>query len=443
MPPLEPSIDPSTRYDLSLGQLGSGSYAHVARAAHRKDGTLVALKRARPRREAYARIKREIETQKQLAHPNVMPIWDHDPGFRWYTMPIAEGSLKELRGSLCEEDLESILFDLGSALRVAHDSGLVHRDISPHNILALPGGATGRLRWVVADWGMVRIAPGRRSQALTRTGQRMGTPGYDAPELDINPSDARPAVDVYSLGRVAAWFLTGQEPRPGVPLLPESDYALHWRHFVRECTQQDAGRRVASMSDLVRLLGDVGNHREEPVLVRAERLSLEVRDGDNESLIALVALAETHSENTELFLDYIARVPSGRIGTWVQAEPARAAHLTIRMCDHVVGPSWGDRDPQYVETPLLFSLGILRLLAEMRLYGLLQDAATPYFKADVHWAYGPQRVRTLEWLADLTDQPAKAVAREMSSGTDVVAYYQEPGWRPRSAVLTDLLTASS
>jgi serine/threonine-protein kinase len=404
---------------------------------------LVALKRARPRREAYARIKREIEAQKKLAHPNVMPIWDHDPGFRWYTMPIAEGSLKELRSYLGDEDLESILFDLGSALRVAHDYDLIHRDISPHNVLALTGGPTGQFRWVVADWGMVRIAPGKHSRTLTRTGQRMGTPGYDAPELDVNPSEARPAVDVYSLGRVAAWFLTGKEPRPGVPLLPESDNTLHWRHFVRECTQQDARQRVASMGHLVQLLGDVANHREEPVLVRAERLSLEVHDGDNDSLVGLVALAETYPENTDLFLDYIARVPSGRINTWVLSEPARATHLTITMCDHVIGPSWGDRDRQYVETPLLFSLGIIRLLAEMRLYGLLQDAAIAYFKADTHWAYGPQRVRTLEWLAELSDQSARAIAREMSNETEVVTYYQEPGWRPRSAVLTDLLTACS
>ncbi|NMO54837.1 protein kinase [Actinoplanes sp. TBRC 11911] len=441
MPVIEPSAEVKARYRLAPKTLGIGTYAEVRQAERKSDGQQVALKRAFSTPEAIGRIKREIEAQSQLAHPNIMPIWDHGQDFLWYAMPIAEGSLKALRSRLDEEDLESLLFDLVDALNVAHEQKLIHRDISPQNILGMTGTSAGGIRWVLADWGMVRVDPNNMSKVLTRTGQRMGTPGYDAPELDEDPRLATAAVDVYSLGRVAAWFLSEKDPRPGVQLLPQKENTLHWRKFVRESTQQDVTRRIQTMAGLGQSLREVALHRTEPPLVRGAKLVEELLLGDDESLRALIALAEGYPENYDLFFDFVAQVTSSRMRPWARDEPERAAHLAVLMAEHVHASPWDGRDVQYVETPLAFVLGVLRSLAELREHGLIQDVAAAYMRADVKWGYEPQRARTLEWLGELGDDAARAVAREIAGHPDTVAYYHEAGWRARSIVLTSLLAS--
>ncbi|MEU7751446.1 serine/threonine-protein kinase [Micromonospora sp. NPDC049171] len=434
----EASVEPNKHYRLDPRPRGRGSFSEVVRAVHRSEGTEVALKRAKAIPEARNRIKREIDAQKELAHPNIMPILDHDPGYRWYAMPLAEKTLYEAREELEEEDFASILSDLADALDVAHRQKLIHRDISPSNILGLPGGSSGRLRWVVADWGMVRVSPDLASRALTRPGQRMGTPGFDAPELDVDPSQATEAVDVYSLGRVAAWFLTGHDPRSGVRLLPDGEL-LHWRPFVRACTEQDLDQRVPNMPALRGLLKQVFDHRDDPVPERASRLLEGLLLGDDESLAGLISLAQSFREDATIFLDCLAQIPSTRVRSWASAEPDQAASLALAMATHLLRSPWEDRDISYAATPLTFTLTILRSLVEARHLGLAQDVVGPYCDADTHWAQGSQRSRTLEWLADLDETAAASIYPELARRPAALEYYSEPGWRPRSAALRSLL----
>src|SRR5258708_3010445 len=75
-----------------------GGFAKVYhRAARRSDGATVALKKPKGGREAGERLRREIDVQIDLAHPNIMPILDADPDRRWFVMPSAEGNLMDLR----------------------------------------------------------------------------------------------------------------------------------------------------------------------------------------------------------------------------------------------------------------------------------------------------------------------------------------------------------
>ncbi|MBQ1035366.1 serine/threonine-protein kinase [Micromonospora sp. C81] len=437
MQPTESNAELKKLYRLDPKPRGNGGFAEVTGAVHKIDGSEVAIKRAKHFPEAQDRIKREIVAQKQLAHPHIMPILDHDPAFLWYAMPLAEGNLFESRDDLGEEDLASILLDLADALDLAHKQDLIHRDVSPSNILGLPGASGGRLRWVVADWGMVRVSPDLASRALTRTGQRMGTPGFDAPELDDDPSRATPAVDVYSLGRVAAWFLTRRDPRAGVQLLPDGEM-LHWRPFVRACTEQDVNLRVPTMDGLRELLQLVFEHRDDPLPERAARLLGILLDGDEEGLTELVSLAESFREEPLIFLDYLAQIPSGKARAWTTREPDRAASLARSMAGHLLRSPWGDRDVQYAATPLTFVLTVLRALVEMRSFGPAQDVAGVYFEADVKWDQASQRTRTLEWLADLNDSVVGAVHPELARRPAAVDYYREPGWHPRSVALRNL-----
>jgi eukaryotic-like serine/threonine-protein kinase len=432
------SVKAQDRYRLDARTLGHGSYAQVFRAVHKETREEVALKRAYNRQDARDRIRREIQDQKRLAHPNIMPILDHDPGFTWYTMPRAIDNLEDLRQGPDEEELASILLTIGEALDVAHQLGLVHRDISPPNILALPGDSGAKYRWVVADWGMVRRPPDEASRILTRTGQGMGTPGFDAPELGVDPRKATPAADVYSLGRVAAWYLTGTKPRSGVRLLPDAEF-LHWRPFVNACTQQDVQMRTQTMSELREMVQAVLIDRDEPVLTKARRLVEGIVLGQEGSLEALVRLVDAHQDDVSLYFDYFAQIPTGPTRAWCQSDPERAALLAGVLARHLVTDSWGDRDKEYVSTPLAFLHTVLQALVSDNNLGHAQDLAADFFAADVHWRDQEQRRRSLEWLADLQTPADRAIAPVLGARPDVVEYYKEPGWQARSVVLGTIL----
>ncbi|WP_158224198.1 protein kinase domain-containing protein [Micromonospora wenchangensis] len=428
----------SERYRI-IRALGVGSYAEVFRAEHRESAEAVAFKRAKRFTAAKDRIKREIEAQKQLAHPNVMPIFDHDETFSWYAMPLALGSLADLRKTLTEDDLETILLDVAAGLKVAHEQRLIHRDISPGNIFGMRTGTGSRLRWLVGDWGMVKHPPEMASRPLTRTGDRMGTPGFDAPELDVDPSAATPAADVFSLGRIAAWFVSGKPAQSAFPPLPDDEY-IHWRPFVRACTFQEVGLRLQTVDDLEETLRQVSDNRDVPLHVQAARLIEGLLFGDVENLDALLSLAATHPEDFALYIDYVARIPTSQLPAWTAKHRERAANIATVMANHLISGPWDDRDPEYAATPLTFVLTVLRSLVDVQSLGLAQDAAPYYFTADAQRGDAGQRARTLEWLAELDEAAARPISRTMAPRPELVEYYREAGWHPRSVVLQALLT---
>ncbi|MFI6271162.1 protein kinase domain-containing protein [Micromonospora zamorensis] len=428
----------SDRYRM-IRALGVGSYAEVFRAEHRETTAIVAFKRAKQFTEARDRIKREIEAQKRLAHPNVMPISDHDDTFSWYAMPLALGSLADLRKDLAEDDLETILLDVAAGLKVAHEGRLIHRDISPGNIFGMPTGTGSHIRWLVGDWGMVKHPPEVASRPLTKTGDRMGTPGFDAPELDVDPSAATPAADVFSLGRIAAWFVSGKPAHTAFPTLPDGDF-IHWRPFVRACTVPEVGLRVQTIDALQEMLRQVPENRDVPLHLQAGRLIQGLLFGEVENLGALFSLAETYQNDLALFIDYVARIPSSQLPAWTAKHPERAANVASLMAKHLIAGPWDDRDPEYAATPLTFVLTVLRSLVDVQSLGLAQDVATYYFAADAQRGDGGQRARTLEWLAELDDAAARPISRTIAPRPELVEYYREPGWHPSNVVLQAMLT---
>jgi eukaryotic-like serine/threonine-protein kinase len=442
--PSSESIRANDLYRLARKPLGVGTYAQVLRAEHRETDEVVALKRVKSRvSQAEARIKREIEAQRMLApHPNIMPIFDHDPGYKWYTMPIARGTLDDLKAELDDDSLAGILHDLANALDVAHQQGIIHRDISPRNILALAGqGTSGGDRWVVADWGMVSRLPGGTSIPLTRTGMAIGTPGYDAPELDDDPRTATPATDVYSLGRVAAWFLTGQRPKPGQPLLPDGD-SLRWRPFVKGCTEHNSSDRIQNMADLDSALNNVFTIYDGPPAQRTKLLLHHVLTGDTPGIDELIALGLAHPDDPVIHIDHIAQIPTVRINVWAAEEPDSASIIACQIAQHLVSSPWEDRDRAYVGIPLGFIFAVLRALTEAGYLAQAQDVAGKFFRADIYWRYEPQRQRSVHWLHALTAPNDRHMAQLLTQNPDLIKYYG-PLRSPRSSLLETLFRASA
>lgn len=425
--------------------LGVGGFAKVWKAVRKATDETVAFKEPLGGTAAVLeRLRREIDVQSQLAHPHIMPILEADPDRRWFTMPLAEGSLRSLREGLDEEDLSSIIFDVANGLAFAHEARLVHRDITPNNILALPypPAQNGR-RWVVADWGLVRRPESQASRQLTGPGQAIGTWGFAAPETWYDGHTATAPADVYSLGRVAAWFLTGQEPMAHADLLPEGN-RQHWRAFVRACTAIDVGRRPADMDAVKGKLAEVFA---QPPIEPTRRMRELVDDlilDDGGDPQAVLSLALDQRNNEQLFVDQLARTPSQFVEEWALRSPDAVTDAARLMARHLVTMDWGDRDPDYANTPLSFVHTVLGALIGSGSLGLAEDVAEDFFVAELRWDRWRQKARTETWLARLDESAGQVVARALRAVPGAIEYHRQlPSWRPSSPALRATLVDPS
>lgn len=190
-------------------------------AVRRDTGLTVAVKVQRDVLLAVDRMRREIDVLSRLDHPNVIRIVEADRGARWYAMPLARYALRDFhdRSPADWESFHGVLHQVCAALRYLEDRGLVHRDVSPGNVLYL-----GDDRWVLSDFGLVKRP---RSSSLTRTGMRFGTPHFSAPEVHHDPRTATGAADVYSIGALASWFTN-----IAIDQQPDSAWGVYWHEFI-------------------------------------------------------------------------------------------------------------------------------------------------------------------------------------------------------------------
>ncbi|MFD5453627.1 protein kinase domain-containing protein [Streptomyces olivaceus] len=210
------------RKDYALDRLptGEGGQSQVFMATHKPSGCRVVVKkRSSMGDRGLRRMRREIEAAKALeANPHIMPVLDFCPAYKWFVMPSAEATVEERCAELKKPDaLRALVSAVASALADAHAADWLHRDIKPSNILLLDG------RWTLADWGIVRRPRGQTTGMLTK--DALGTEEFAAPELSLTPHEATYASDIYSLGQVIGWIVTGRRPQANVPLLP--DPAIH------------------------------------------------------------------------------------------------------------------------------------------------------------------------------------------------------------------------
>lgn len=192
---------------------GSGGMGTLYRATDTRTGETVGLKVLHHdllSSEESLRFHREARLLSTLRHPGITRYVDHGvlpSGQAYLAMEWLEG--ETLAGRLASTGLslgESLrcIRATAAALAIAHGQGIVHRDVKPSNLLLRRGDSD---RVVVLDFGIARKV--RATQALTRTGTVIGTPGYMAPEQARGQSTLTPAVDVFALGCVLFECLTG------------------------------------------------------------------------------------------------------------------------------------------------------------------------------------------------------------------------------------------
>lgn len=269
---LEPGQSLAVRYEIK-SVLGVGGMGMVYKAADRELGEVVAVKTLKPELvqqdpTALDRFKSEIKLARRIAHRNVVRTYDlgENAGIYFITMEFVEGkSLKELivsRGRLPVSVTLPIAKQLCRALEVAHEEGVIHRDIKPQNMVVQPDGVLK-----VMDFGIARLA--QRTSGHTQAGMVVGTPEYMAPEqLFGEEIDAR--ADLYAAGVVIYECLTGRLPyeadnaitliskvieeTPSSPRELQPDVPAPLSDLVMRVLAKDRERRPSSAAELHDLL---------------------------------------------------------------------------------------------------------------------------------------------------------------------------------------------
>ncbi len=207
-----------------LGKLiGAGGMGEVYLAEHQLLKRACAVKLIRPavvlRAGTLERFEREVRINATLSHPNTVEIFDYgrtEEGTYYYVMEFLPGmslaDLVESQGVLPPERAVYLLRQVALALQEAHEAGLIHRDIKPSNIFAARRGGMDDVAKLL-DFGLVvPSAMNAPSLHALEEGQILGTPLYMSPEQATGARVLDARSDIYSLGAVAYFLLTGRPP---------------------------------------------------------------------------------------------------------------------------------------------------------------------------------------------------------------------------------------
>jgi serine/threonine protein kinase len=203
-------------------RIGRGGMGEVWRARHQILSRPAAIKLVKTIDEggasasALARFEREAELTTRLSHPNTITIFDYGrtaQGQFYYVMELLDGAslqtIVDVVGPQPPSRVGHILIQILGALREAHGTGLIHRDIKPANMFLCTQGGIHDVAKLL-DFGLVKDVETDVDLKLTSSGTITGTPHYLAPEAVKTPELADARSDIYSLGAVAYFLLTGE-----------------------------------------------------------------------------------------------------------------------------------------------------------------------------------------------------------------------------------------
>jgi len=292
--PENPVSDVESKDDLGgyhlEGRIGEGGMGEVWQATHKLLARSAAVKIIRPdvvdqenraADTAAARFKREANVIAKLQSPHTVYLYDFgisNDGRFYYVMELLKGtSLQALvgeSGPLTPGRAVSVLSQMCQSLHEAHEHALVHRDLKPSNVMVCEVAFTFDVVKVL-DFGLAKTVGDTAMTMLTMAGTTTGTPGYMAPEIALSEESIDRRADIYALGCVAYFLLTGmtlfeeenatrmallhvkQVPDPpsmrtSVPIPPELE------RLIMECLEKKPADRPATMAVVAERLAASG-----------------------------------------------------------------------------------------------------------------------------------------------------------------------------------------
>ncbi len=299
------------RYEI-VAELGRGAMGAVFRARDPKIDRTVAIKTisvpagaAKDIEHYRQRFFREAQAAGRLSHPGIVTIYDvgedettHTP---FIVMECVEGnSLDRLvattsTGKLPRDIALNLLQQIAGALDYAHRQGIVHRDIKPANLMVTTEGQPK-----IADFGIAKLAMAE----TTLPGHVVGTPAYMSPE-QLNGKVVDGRSDLFSLGVIAYWLLTGVKPfdgdtiteiciqvatkDPAPPSEITSDLNLDFDYVLSRALAKDAAMRYQSGSELAADLDDLGSRKKPRSIAQSVKTQILPRIGATGALQATSA----------------------------------------------------------------------------------------------------------------------------------------------------------
>jgi len=231
------------------------------------------------------RVRREILLSRTVTHPNVCRVFDvghHNHPLHgdivFLTMELLNGETLrcylDRYGALTCEQVKPLLKQITAALSVAHQLGVIHRDLKPGNVMLVEYGATKMLK--VTDFGLAkRMAPDEAT--ASSYGEICGTPDYMAPEQFRGLYSKE--TDIYALGLIICEMLTGKlsasrtQPFEGVQQSNDKQIGPQWRSVVTKCLAAEPSERFHDVDDVWAALSADGYLAESKTATSAAKIS--------------------------------------------------------------------------------------------------------------------------------------------------------------------------
>lgn len=321
-------------------KIAVGGQADVWRTVEPRTGRQVVIKIMRPDPDEpdvnaqIQRFEREVRCQLSLHHSGIMTVMANGKmpdGLPFYVMPEAVRSLAAYvkPGGINEQEALYIMLTVIDAVDYAHSEGIYHRDLKPENVLFVDG------RWVISDFGLCRDI-NSSSTTITQANKAYGSIAYMAPEQFDNAHQVAAPADVYSLGKVLIFCLTGRLPFPYARI---DEAPAKFRYFLFKSLAENVEKRYQTVGEFRRdleLITRPTDYATVP-LDTAKELLTAVLEGKPRAITRLARHLTAHADDEVFYKEFVPSLPPPALENLAASDPGAFAEIVNQFAKYADG----------------------------------------------------------------------------------------------------------